>query len=72
MSRPRLRQKSLSLSSLVSLFVEVVEYIFLPGTIFQQLEQNLSFDFSMMGEDGKALEPVFGPGLTGLANMGNT
>lgn len=25
-----------------------------------------------MGEDGQALEPVFGPGLTGLANLGNS
>ena len=26
---------------------------------------------SLTGEDGKALEPVFGPGLTGLSNLGN-
>ncbi|KAJ3522864.1 hypothetical protein NM688_g8810 [Phlebia brevispora] len=38
----------------------------------QQIEQNLKFDFSLTGEDGKALEPVFGPGLTGLANLGNS
>ncbi|KAH9846183.1 ubiquitin carboxyl-terminal hydrolase 14 [Lenzites betulinus] len=37
-----------------------------------QIEQNLSFDFSLTGEDGKALEPVFGPGLTGLSNLGNS
>ncbi|TCD66348.1 hypothetical protein EIP91_001452 [Steccherinum ochraceum] len=37
-----------------------------------QIEQNLKFDFSLTGEDGKALEPVFGPGLTGLANLGNS
>ena len=37
----------------------------------QQIEQNLKFDFSLIGEDGKALEPVFGPGLTGLSNLGN-
>jgi ubiquitin carboxyl-terminal hydrolase 5/13 len=37
-----------------------------------QLEQNLRFDFSMTGEDGKELEPVFGPGLTGLRNLGNS
>jgi len=24
-----------------------------------------------MGEDGKALDPVFGAGLTGLSNLGN-
>lgn len=37
----------------------------------QQIEHNLKFDFSLTGEDGKALEPVFGPGLTGLSNLGN-
>jgi ubiquitin carboxyl-terminal hydrolase 5/13 len=37
----------------------------------QQIEQNLKYDFSLTGDDGKALEPVFGPGLTGLANLGN-
>lgn len=37
-----------------------------------QIEQNLKFDFNMTGEDGKTLEPVFGPGLTGLRNLGNS
>nr|KAJ3422202.1 hypothetical protein HK105_000744 [Polyrhizophydium stewartii] len=37
-----------------------------------QLEQNLKFDFSMTTEDGKQLTPVFGPGLTGLKNLGNS
>ncbi|KAI0935508.1 hypothetical protein AcW1_000029 [Taiwanofungus camphoratus] len=37
-----------------------------------QLEHNLKFDFSLTGEDGKALMPVFGPGLTGLSNLGNS
>ncbi|KAF9563466.1 ubiquitin carboxyl-terminal hydrolase 14 [Agrocybe pediades] len=37
-----------------------------------QIEQNLTYDFSLTGDDGKALEPVFGPGLTGLANLGNS
>ena len=37
----------------------------------QNIEQNLKYDFSLTGEDGKALQPVFGPGLTGLANLGN-
>ncbi|WVQ63980.1 uncharacterized protein L199_002138 [Kwoniella botswanensis] len=37
-----------------------------------QLEQNLKFDFSMTGDDGKELEPVFGQGLTGLKNLGNS
>lgn len=37
-----------------------------------QIEQNLNYDFSLTGDDGKALEPVFGPGLTGLSNLGNS
>lgn len=37
-----------------------------------QIEQNLRYDFSLLSEDGKALQPVFGPGLTGLANLGNS
>ncbi|EPQ32473.1 uncharacterized protein PFL1_00668 [Pseudozyma flocculosa PF-1] len=37
-----------------------------------QLEQNLKFDFTMTGEDGKRLEPLFGPGNTGLRNLGNS
>lgn len=36
-----------------------------------QIEHNLKFDFSLTDESGKALEPVFGPGLTGLSNLGN-
>ncbi|WVQ75481.1 hypothetical protein IAR50_005106 [Cryptococcus sp. DSM 104548] len=37
-----------------------------------QLEHNLKFDFSMTDADGNALEPVFGQGLTGLKNLGNS
>jgi ubiquitin carboxyl-terminal hydrolase 5/13 len=37
-----------------------------------QIEQNLKWDFSMTTEDGKELKPVFGPGLTGLKNLGNS
>ncbi|KAH9055282.1 ubiquitin carboxyl-terminal hydrolase 14 [Lactarius vividus] len=37
-----------------------------------QIEHNLSFDFSLTDESGKALEPVFGPGLTGIQNLGNS
>jgi len=36
-----------------------------------QLEHNLRFDFSMTGDDGQELQPVFGQGLTGLKNLGN-
>lgn len=37
-----------------------------------QIEQNLKWDFSMTTEDGKELKPVFGSGLTGLKNLGNS
>ncbi|CAD6892715.1 unnamed protein product [Tilletia controversa] len=37
-----------------------------------QLEHNLRFDFNMTGEDGKELEPLYGPGKTGLRNLGNS
>ncbi|KAJ6502176.1 hypothetical protein C8R45DRAFT_975636 [Mycena sanguinolenta] len=37
-----------------------------------QIEHNLKYDFSLTTEDGRALEPVFGSGLTGLSNLGNS
>ena len=37
-----------------------------------QIEQNLRWEFTMVTEDGKQLEPRFGPGLTGLKNLGNS
>ncbi|KAI9816666.1 MAG: hypothetical protein M1826_001740 [Phylliscum demangeonii] len=37
-----------------------------------QIEQNLRWEFSMLTEDGKELRPLFGPGLTGLKNLGNS
>ncbi|EFX02809.1 ubiquitin carboxyl-terminal hydrolase [Grosmannia clavigera kw1407] len=37
-----------------------------------QIEQNMRWEFSMTSEDGKELKPLFGPGLTGLKNLGNS
>lgn len=37
-----------------------------------QIEQNIKWDFNMGGENGDALQPVFGKGLTGLKNLGNS
>ena len=37
-----------------------------------QIEQNLRWEFSMTSEDGKELKPLFGPGFTGLKNLGNS
>lgn len=36
-----------------------------------QLEQNLKWDFTTT-QDGHELRPLFGPGLTGLKNLGNS
>ena len=37
-----------------------------------QIEQNLKWEFSMTTEDGKEMKPIFGPGFTGLKNLGNS
>lgn len=37
-----------------------------------QVEQNLRWDFSMSTDDGKELQPLFGPGFTGMKNIGNS
>ncbi|KAK8014239.1 hypothetical protein PG990_007535 [Apiospora arundinis] len=37
-----------------------------------QIEQNLRWEFSMTTEDGQELQPLFGPGFTGLKNLGNS
>jgi len=36
------------------------------------IEQNLRWEFSMTSEDGKELKPLFGKGLAGLKNLGNS
>ncbi|RMZ92386.1 hypothetical protein DV736_g394, partial [Chaetothyriales sp. CBS 134916] len=37
-----------------------------------QIEQNLRWDFAMVSEDGKELQPLYGSGFTGLRNLGNS
>lgn len=37
-----------------------------------QIEHNMKWEFSMTTEDGHELEPIFGPGFTGLKNLGNS
>ncbi len=37
-----------------------------------QIEQNMKWEFSMTTEDGKDMVPLFGPGLTGMKNIGNS
>ncbi|CAM6037602.1 unnamed protein product [Sphagnum compactum] len=41
-------------------------------TAERELDQNTNFDWNRIQEKGKELEPLFGPGLTGLANLGNS
>lgn len=36
------------------------------------LELNLNFTLSKILEEGKELTPLFGPGFTGLDNLGNS
>jgi ubiquitin carboxyl-terminal hydrolase 5/13 len=36
------------------------------------IQQNLSYEFSLLSSTGENLTPVFGPGLTGLQNLGNS
>eukprot|EP01132_Coremiostelium_polycephalum_P004690 gene4690-5858_t len=37
-----------------------------------ELDQNLNYEFGKIQEKGKDLENVFGPGLTGIENLGNS
>lgn len=37
-----------------------------------QLEQNVQFDFSMVGNDGQSMAPAYGPHRTGMQNLGNS
>lgn len=34
--------------------------------------QNVNWDFNLSDSDGKKLEPIFGEGLTGMVNLGNS
>lgn len=40
--------------------------------IEMNLERNKNWQFNLDGADGEKLQPVFGPGLTGLQNLGNS
>ncbi|OUM68121.1 hypothetical protein PIROE2DRAFT_68746 [Piromyces sp. E2] len=37
-----------------------------------QIEQNMNLDIKMTTKDGKDLQPVYGPGFTGIENLGNS
>ena len=40
-------------------------------TAERELDQNLNFDWARIQEQGKELTPLFGPGYTGMTNLGN-
>eukprot|EP00250_Pteridium_aquilinum_P014295 c21898_g1_i1 orf=273-2696(-) len=41
-------------------------------TAERELDQNVNFDWNRIQESGKDLEPLYGPGFTGLVNLGNS
>nr|GEX60884.1 ubiquitin carboxyl-terminal hydrolase 14 isoform X1 [Tanacetum cinerariifolium] len=41
-------------------------------TAEKELDQNTNFDWNRIQESGKDVEPVYGPGYTGLTNLGNS
>ncbi|KAK9085041.1 hypothetical protein Sjap_025452 [Stephania japonica] len=41
-------------------------------TAERELDQNTNFDWNRIQENGKEGEPLFGPGYTGLVNLGNS
>ncbi|KAH7299449.1 hypothetical protein KP509_24G012200 [Ceratopteris richardii] len=41
-------------------------------TAERELDQNVNFDWNRIQESGKDLEPLHGPGYTGLINLGNS
>lgn len=40
-------------------------------TAERELDQNTNFDWNRIQESGQEVEPIFGPGYTGLVNLGN-
>ncbi|KAK6934343.1 Ubiquitinyl hydrolase, variant UBP zinc finger, partial [Dillenia turbinata] len=41
-------------------------------TAERELDQNTNFDWNRIQESGQEIEPLFGPGYTGLVNLGNS
>lgn len=41
-------------------------------TAERELDQNTNFDWNRIQESGQEVEPLFGPGYTGLINLGNS
>ncbi|KAI5412070.1 ubiquitin carboxyl-terminal hydrolase 14 [Lathyrus oleraceus] len=41
-------------------------------TAEKELDQNTNFEWNRIQESGQEVEPIFGPGFTGLVNLGNS
>ncbi|KAL9660412.1 hypothetical protein QQ045_025226 [Rhodiola kirilowii] len=41
-------------------------------TAERELDQNTNFDWNRIQESGQEVEPIYGPGYTGLVNLGNS
>ncbi|KAI4322867.1 hypothetical protein L6164_022518 [Bauhinia variegata] len=41
-------------------------------TAERELDQNTNFDWNRIQESGQEVDPIFGPGYTGLVNLGNS
>ncbi|KAL7585980.1 ubiquitin carboxyl-terminal hydrolase 14 [Lactuca sativa] len=41
-------------------------------TAEKELDQNTNFDWNRIQESGQEVEPIYGPGYTGLVNLGNS
>ncbi|KAL5737886.1 hypothetical protein ACOSP7_030647 [Xanthoceras sorbifolium] len=41
-------------------------------TAEREIDQNTNFDWNRIQESGQGVEPLFGPGYTGLVNLGNS
>ncbi|KAK2408454.1 ubiquitin carboxyl-terminal hydrolase [Trifolium repens] len=41
-------------------------------TAERELDQNTNFDWNRIQESGQEVEPIFGPGYTGMVNIGNS
>lgn len=53
--------------------IDIMSYVKTEKNLTElQIDQNIKWDFNMDGKDGSVLQPVFGKGLTGLKNLGNS
>ncbi|GAB4846305.1 ubiquitin-specific protease ubp14 [Ancistrocladus abbreviatus] len=55
------------LRCVVALELELTELT----TAERELDRNTNFDWNRIQESGQEMEPLFGPGYTGLINLGN-